>query len=84
MDVVLRLLLYCRYFGPLLLENGCPNSLESCMCVPGLPPDKNEARETIHSSQRAIFFGDEAVLGLHTLLKVQWWVFCLAFSFSLL
>ena len=54
------------------------------MCVPGLPPDKNEARETIHSSQRAMFFGDEAVLGLHTFLKVQWWVFCLAFSFSLL
>lgn len=73
--------------APCLLENGCPNSLKSCMCVPDLPPDKMKCRR-LSIAVRAIFFGDKAVLGLHTFLKVQMWgfyylfiYFCLEFLF---
>lgn len=68
--------------APCLLENGCPNSLKSCMCVPDLPPDKMKRRR-LSIAVRAIFFGDKAVLGLHTFLKVQMWGFYLFIYFCL-
>lgn len=54
------------------------------MSVQDLPPEKDDVQETIHSGHRAIFFGDKAVLGLHTFLKVQLWIFVVLKLFLLL
>lgn len=74
MHVLLRLLLYCRYFGPLFVGKWLSQQSRVLHVCSRPSASQNGAQETIRSDHRAIFFGDKAVLGLHTFLKVQLWI----------
>lgn len=74
MHVLLRLLQYCRYFGPLFVGKWLSQQSRVLHVCSRPSASQNGAQETIRSDHRAIFFGDKAVLGLHTFLKVQLWI----------
>lgn len=69
---VLRLLLYCRYFGPLFVGKWLSEQSEVLRVIQVSHLTKLEVgvSDFIQSRQKAILFGDKAVLGLLTFLKV--------------